>query len=176
MKQRTFRYQKPQITQIQTQRAARESAPFGRVATDNECGLCQGRDFGCRWCQNLKRLAQGLPLLPEEIPPMNNMMPVALLEWRSMKRNTLRGFAKVRIGKSLTVSDVSVHTSHGRRWASMPSKPIVSTDGQLQRDEVGKVKYVPILQWDDKETADRFSEAVIAAVEAKHPGETQADG
>lgn len=102
-------------------------------------------------------------------------MPVALLDWKPMKRNSLRGFATVRIGKALKVSDVAVHAASGRRWAQMPSKPQMDKNGTALREDSGKIKYVPMVQWTDRESADRFSEAVVAAVEAKHPGDTEAD-
>ncbi len=105
---------------------------------------------------------------------MPDLMPVALLDWKSIKRNSLRGFATVRIGKALKVSDVAVHCSHGKRWASLPSKPQVDGQGNAIRDQNGKIKYIPVVAWLDKQTADRFSEAVIAAIEAQSPGDTQA--
>jgi hypothetical protein len=100
-------------------------------------------------------------------------MPLALLDWRPMKRNSLRGFATIRYG-SLKISDVSVHNQNGKRWANMPSKPILGQDGVAQKDESGKVKYVPFLQWTAREASDKFSEEVIEAIEREHPGETEA--
>jgi hypothetical protein len=102
-------------------------------------------------------------------------MPVALLDWKPMARNSLRGFAAVRLGKSLKICDIAVHCAHGKRWAQMPGKPQVDKDGLVRRNNDGKIQYTPILSWLDKETADRFSEGVIQAVEAAHPGATEAD-
>lgn len=102
-------------------------------------------------------------------------MPVALTNWRPMQRNSLRGFASVRLGKSLIIEDCPVHTSNGKRWASLPSKPILDKDGTAQKDAAGKIKYAPLLKWADRDASDRFSEAVIAAVERENPGATNAD-
>jgi hypothetical protein len=99
-------------------------------------------------------------------------VPIALLDWKPIKRNSLRGFAKVRYG-SLTVRDVSVHTANGKRWANMPSKPIVGQDGVAQKDG-DKIRYVPILEWTSRDASDKFSEEVIAAVEREYPGSTEA--
>lgn len=101
-------------------------------------------------------------------------MPTALLSWKSVPRNTLRGFADVRIGKSLIIRDVSVHTANGARWASAPSKPVIQ-DGRVVVDDRGKPKYVPIVEWADKESREAFSEGVLAAVEREHPGATSSD-
>lgn len=102
-------------------------------------------------------------------------MPISLIEWRPMPRNSLRGFATVRLGKSLKICDVAVHNSWGKRWAQMPGKPQVDKDGTARRDEKGKIQYTPTVAWLDKASADRFSEGVIAAVEREHPGATEAD-
>lgn len=100
---------------------------------------------------------------------------LTLLEWKSVPRNSMRGFATVRLGKSLKIRDVIVHCNSGRRWANMPAKPMTDRDGNPMRDDKGKIKYVPLLEWLDKESADRFSEAVVAAVEEAHPGQTGSD-
>ncbi len=101
-------------------------------------------------------------------------MQISLTEWREMRRNSLRGFATVRIG-GLVVRDITVHNSHGKRWASFPSKPLLTPDGAARRDDAGKIKYVPVLEWSRRELSDEFSEAVIEALEREHPGSTAAD-
>ena len=100
---------------------------------------------------------------------------VALLSWKPMPRNSLRGFASIRLGRSLKISDVAVHCSHGRRWAQMPARPLIDTGGTALRDDKGKVRYVPLLEWLDRDSADSFSEGVIAAVEREYPGATEGD-
>ena len=101
-------------------------------------------------------------------------LPLALLGWKELRRNTLRGFATVRLGRSLKIADVAVHCSHGKRWASLPGKPMLDRDGNPKRNEAGKVVYSPVLEWSDKETADRFSGGVVELVERAHPGATTA--
>jgi hypothetical protein len=96
-------------------------------------------------------------------------LPISLVDWRPLRRNSLCGFATVRIGKSLKVRDVTVHNSNGKRWATFPSKPIIDSAGNVKRTTDGKVQYVPILEWLDRETADKFSAGVIAAVEREFP-------
>jgi hypothetical protein len=97
-------------------------------------------------------------------------LPVALLEWKPLIRNTLRGFPKVRVGRALVFNDVPVNISQGRRWASLPSKPLIDREGVALRDLSGKVRYSPIAEWADREMRDAFSEAVCTAVERDYPG------
>jgi hypothetical protein len=61
-------------------------------------------------------------------------IPITLLDFKPVRRNTLVGFAKVRIGRALIISDVTVHVSYGRRWAAMPAKPQISRVGMVVRD------------------------------------------
>ena len=58
-------------------------------------------------------------------------------------------------------------TSHGKAWATVPSKPVLDRDGK-QVEVSGKRQYAPILEWRDRDLADRFSVAVVALVEAEH--------
>jgi hypothetical protein len=102
-------------------------------------------------------------------------IPLVLLSWKPLVRNSLRGFAKVRIGRAMIVHDVAVHNSGGRRWAQLPAKPQVDASGVAKRDDRGKILYTPLVEWADRETADRFSESVISAVEELNPGATAAD-
>ena len=107
--------------------------------------------------------------------PQRNPMPVTLLSWKPLRRNSLRGFAKVRIGRALILHDVTLHSAEGKRWASVPSKPQLDTSGTALRDDRGKIKYAPVVEWLDREARDAFSEGVIAAVEREHPGATAGD-
>jgi hypothetical protein len=93
-------------------------------------------------------------------------MPIVLLAWRPMAQGSRLGFATVQLG-ALKIIDVSVLSSNGKSWVSLPSKPLVSGKNVLL-DERGKTRYVPILEWRDRHTADRFSASVVAAILAAH--------
>lgn len=101
-------------------------------------------------------------------------MQISLTDWREMKRNSLRGFASVRIG-GLLVKDIAVHNSYGKRWAQLPAKPIIDRDGHAKKNDQGKTQYVPVLEWTRRELADDFSNSVVEAIEREHPGATEAD-
>jgi hypothetical protein len=96
-------------------------------------------------------------------------MKAICLAWKPMRRNTLLGFAKVQLG-ALIINDVTINTSNGRTWANMPSKPMVDREGAAVKTAEGKTRYIPLLEWASRESSDRFSEAVVAAVEEHTPG------
>jgi hypothetical protein len=88
--------------------------------------------------------------------------------FKPLSKGALRGFATVRLPIGLTIADIPVCTSHGRTWASLPSKPILDRDGRHVEQD-GKRKYAPILTWADRDTADRWSAAVVELVRQHHP-------
>lgn len=95
-------------------------------------------------------------------------MPVVLRSWKAVERGALLGFADVRLGRTLTIHDVPVLASGGRVWASMPAKPLIGSDGAVLRDAKGKVRYAQLLEWDDKASRERWSTAVVEAIEREH--------
>lgn len=96
-------------------------------------------------------------------------MTVTCQDWRAMRRNTLQGFAAIRIDElRLIVHDVAVHEKEGRRWAQLPAKPQVR-DGALVIGDGGKPQYFPVLEFADRATRDAFGRAVVAAILAHEP-------
>jgi hypothetical protein len=93
-----------------------------------------------------------------------------LVEWRALRKNSLRGFATVELPPGLVIGDVAVGASHGRAWALLPSKPMLDAAGLALRDEEGKVRYSPMLRWRDENLRSRWSDAVVSLVRAEHPG------
>jgi hypothetical protein len=99
--------------------------------------------------------------------PAANPLPIVLLQWRPLVKGALRGFATIKLGKSLQINDVPVLCSNGKPRASLPSKPLIG-DGKALLDDRGKQRYAPIMEWSDKAAADRFSQAVVDAVRVEH--------
>jgi len=91
-----------------------------------------------------------------------------LIKWKPLVRNTLRGFADVRLPNGLIVREIPVHETHGRRWAALPSKPQIDRDGQLRRVD-GKIAYTPVLEWDSRELREGWYDRVVALVRQAHP-------
>ena len=110
----------------------------------------------------------GTEFSPNYAPIQESKPRLRLIEWRPFHKNSQRGFVTMELPVGLAIADISVHVSHGKAWASLPAKPQMNADGTARRGEDGKVQYIPILKWRDRELADRFSAAVVQAVEAQH--------
>jgi hypothetical protein len=90
-------------------------------------------------------------------------------DWRAVRRNTLLGFAAIKIRElHLTIRDVAVHEKGERRWAQLPARPQIK-DGMAVTDAAGKVQYFPVMAFDGRGVADAFSAAVCAAILAHEP-------
>ena len=88
------------------------------------------------------------------------------LAFRPMAKNTLRGFARIRIRElHLIVNDVTLHEKAGSRWAGLPGRPQIC-DGVVVTDKRGKTAYAAVLEFENRAAGDAFSEAVWRSVEA----------
>lgn len=88
--------------------------------------------------------------------------------WKPIVKNTLCGFCTVELPNGLYIEDISIHHKNGRRWAILPSTAQLENGQQRVKD--GKAQWKTILRWRDRELADRFSDALIEAIQSQHPG------
>jgi hypothetical protein len=94
---------------------------------------------------------------------------MGLVAFKAMVKGSLVGFADVRLPSGLEIHDCAVLTSNGKSWAALPAKPVLDRDGRQIIDANGKKKFVPILSWPDRATADAWSDRVVDLVRAEHP-------
>ena len=96
------------------------------------------------------------------------MNAIVIEEFKPLERNSLRGFARVRLPSGVIMHDVGIFQDSGKAWASPPSKPQIGRDGtHIKKD--GKPAYSPIISFVSKEVRDKFSAAVLDALRASHP-------
>jgi hypothetical protein len=71
-----------------------------------------------------------------------------VVDWKPCERNTLRGFATIKIRElRLVVHDVALRERNGTRWAQLPGKPTLK-DGKPITGDDGRIRYVPIFTTD----------------------------
>ena len=97
---------------------------------------------------------------------------VPCINFQPFESGTLRGFGDFHIvGWHFRVFGCSCHVQNDRRWVGLPGKPLLDRAGQVQRDEdTGKIRYVPVIGFDDKDLLHRFNDAAVAALDAYQPG------
>ena len=92
-------------------------------------------------------------------------LTVTATDFRKFEKNTLCGFATIKIAEMrMTIADVAIHERDGKRWAKLPSKPMIKGT-EVLTDESGKVKYAPLFSFDDANVRYAFTDGVIRAVE-----------
>jgi hypothetical protein len=97
-------------------------------------------------------------------------LPVIITDWRPLPKNTLLGFCSMRLPSGIQIADCSVHQKNGKFWVSPPGKPQLDRDGIALRDAVtGRIKYLPIITFETKAFADRFSAQIIEALRRAFP-------
>jgi hypothetical protein len=67
--------------------------------------------------------------------------------YRPYERNTLKGFFDLQIGP-LLIRGFTHHIMNDREWVGAPGKPQVDKDGQIQRNDQGKIEYYPVVSID----------------------------
>jgi hypothetical protein len=92
-----------------------------------------------------------------------------ILDWRPLRRNSLLGFARVQLPSGLVINDCIILTGERGPWATPPSKPQISRDGNVIKDQNGKIRYTPVFEFTSREIRDRWSGAVIEALRTSHP-------
>lgn len=98
-------------------------------------------------------------------------LEVECVGFRPLLKNTLRGFASVRIpAMCLTIHDVAVHQKNASRWVQLPGKPQIDRSGNPIRDQsTGKPKYSQVLEWDNDLVRKAFAERACAAIAESEP-------
>lgn len=94
---------------------------------------------------------------------------VIIEDFRERRANTLRGFLTVRLPSGLVLHDVTLHQGEDGCWVGMPSKPMLDADGNVVRDERGRIRYVNLINFSTRARRNALSQQILAAVQAKYP-------
>jgi hypothetical protein len=93
---------------------------------------------------------------------------ITIEEFRPFSKNSLIGFCKVRLPSGLVLHDVSVHRQGNAAWVSPSAKPQLGRDGvHIMKD--GRPQYSPVVSFINRETRDKFSNAILDALRCSHP-------
>lgn len=85
--------------------------------------------------------------------------------FKPMRSNTLYGFATITIPElHLRIIDLTVHEKNQSRWIGLPAKAQIDREGNVRRDDRGKIAYAPVIEFADRATRDAFSARVIASL------------
>jgi hypothetical protein len=89
--------------------------------------------------------------------------------FKAIPAGAMRGVCDVTLPSGLVLHRCSIFARDGRAWASPPSKQVIGRDGTVQKTAEGKVRYEPTVSFVDRQTQERWSNAVIAALRIVNP-------
>lgn len=81
---------------------------------------------------------------------------IKITNYREFKKNTLEAFFDAELPSGLVFRGLMLHAKNDSRWVSLPSREYLK-DGQKQ--------FAKFIEFRDRETADRFRDEVIAALD-----------
>jgi hypothetical protein len=96
-------------------------------------------------------------------------MRVIIDEFKSVRKNTLRGFVSAKMPSGMILRDMAVNTSHGKTWVTPPSIPLISRDGTPVLGKNGKTVWKRLVDFENKELERLFSAAVLDALRVSYP-------
>jgi len=101
-----------------------------------------------------------------------------LLGFRAVRKNSLRGFAIIKLPNGLIIHDVVIGQGGraGAAWANLPSKPMIDSAGTALRDDAGKIRYSVVNEWSSLDNRSEFSRRVVALVRAQYPDALDPEG
>jgi DNA-binding cell septation regulator SpoVG len=85
------------------------------------------------------------------------MNKVKITNFKPYQRGSLSAFFSVMLPSGLVAHECKLFEKEGRRWIGLPSRPFTGKDGNTG--------YAPILEFVSRDTAERFRESVLRAID-----------
>ncbi len=94
-----------------------------------------------------------------------------IIKWAPCRQGgSTIAFFSAELPSGMVINDLKLMAGpNGGRWIAMPSVRATDRAGNLITNKQGKALYNNFMEFSDRETRDRFSEVVLAAIRADHP-------
>jgi hypothetical protein len=92
-----------------------------------------------------------------------------LVSSKPVTKGNLRGFATVELPIGLTIFDCRVLVGNNAPWAVLPLKSVLDSEERHVKSDGHKGQYAPVLQWRNKDLANRFSDTLVALALEEYP-------
>jgi len=102
--------------------------------------------------------------------PDDDRPRLRLISFKAIGKSGLAGFATVELGIGLRLFELPVFVggSNGP-WVGLPRRPSLDRERRQRIGADGKPAFEAVAEWRDRETADKFSAAVIELLRTAHP-------
>ncbi|HEY7388845.1 MAG TPA: hypothetical protein VH640_10065 [Bryobacteraceae bacterium] len=82
---------------------------------------------------------------------------IQIADFRPLNKNTLRGFFSAMLPSGLVFHDLMLHERDDARWVGFPAREWT--------DKSGVKQYVRFIEFRDRETANRFRDEILTALD-----------
>jgi hypothetical protein len=106
------------------------------------------------------------PLEPDRAAPSQQPR---LKKWVSHRSGPMLGFCSVQLASGMIIHDIRIMTGKNGLWVAMPAERQLGAAGRPRFDANGKLLFNQIIEFKDRQTADRFSATIVELVRRKHP-------
>lgn len=88
---------------------------------------------------------------------------------KRVRTGALVGFCDVHLPSGMILHRCSIFAKEDKAWASPPAKQVLGRDGSVQKSANGKTRYEQTVSFADRATQERWSNAVIEAINLTFP-------
>ena len=90
-------------------------------------------------------------------------------DFKPIRAGALIGFCDVHLPSGMVLHRCSIFAKDDKAWAAPPAKQVVGKDGTVQKTTAGKARYEATVSFADRATQERWSNAVIEAINLTYP-------
>jgi DNA-binding cell septation regulator SpoVG len=92
-----------------------------------------------------------------------------LLKWTSYPSGAMLGFASVQLPSGMIVHDLRPMRGKNGHWVALPSQKQIDRDGRPRTDANGKEIWRALIEFCDRDTANKFRDQIIDLIKRAHP-------
>jgi hypothetical protein len=94
---------------------------------------------------------------PAGIAESGGSRGIRITNWRPYQKNSLKGFFDASLPSGLQFHELMLHERNGSRWVAFPAREWKNGAGERQ--------YARFVDFRDRESQDRFRDAVLTALD-----------
>ena len=99
---------------------------------------------------------------PQTAGGQDTTSEIEISNWKSYTNKTLRGFFTVILPSGMVLNDLQLHESTKGRWINLPCREYKNPNRQPDQ---AATQYLPYIEFVDDETAWRFRDNVLDALD-----------
>lgn len=92
-----------------------------------------------------------------------------ILDFRPVRKGSLRGFLSVQLPSGLIVREVGVHIAGSKSWCAPPARPWMRGTELITDAATGKLKWQPLIDFSTHGVRSSWSRQILRALNEAYP-------